>query len=271
MKDIRVLQFARLLGSKTVSDMAQKVGLKWPPPPISLRNVVRLAGIPLQPSNLQLQWDVGGILTSFPPDSTEVPVSLQLSWDDPGAGTLRQATAFEVTVRSRHTLKDWGGGPIKCVPPQSVGLPPNQLDPNTIYDWWVDPLNDLGYGTRSFAHVIQTGSAPPPPPKAAGKLHLAVIDQSGGHFKINAVTWTVWGADWHWVHSPDQRHRQPGSRTANQQRPVPDSCGPLGHSRCHGRCGTCRIPWHGERSGWCCYHRDSLERQRHVQELPPRR
>ena len=32
MKDIRVLQFARLLGSKTVSDMAQKVGLKLATP-----------------------------------------------------------------------------------------------------------------------------------------------------------------------------------------------------------------------------------------------
>ena len=45
----------------------------------------------------------------------------------------------------------------------------------------------LGYVSGAIAwHLVD----PPPPP--AAKLHLAVIDQSGGAFSIAGVTWTVW-------------------------------------------------------------------------------
>lgn len=45
----------------------------------------------------------------------------------------------------------------------------------------------LGYLSGAINwHLVD----PPPPP--AAKLHLAVINQSGGQFTIAAVTWTVW-------------------------------------------------------------------------------
>lgn len=33
---------------------------------------------------------------------------------------------------------------------------------------------------------------PPPPKPSTAKFHFAVINQSGGHFRIAGVTWTVW-------------------------------------------------------------------------------
>src|ERR1700687_3922176 len=44
MSNISLRQIAQSLGSDNVSGMAQKVGLKWPPPPsVSVRNLVALA------------------------------------------------------------------------------------------------------------------------------------------------------------------------------------------------------------------------------------
>jgi hypothetical protein len=40
MTNISLAQYARFLGSNSVLQMAQKVGLTPPPPPISVRNLI---------------------------------------------------------------------------------------------------------------------------------------------------------------------------------------------------------------------------------------
>src|SRR5438046_5737573 len=94
MADISLIEFARLLGSNTVIGMAQKVGLTAPPPPISVRTLVRSFGLPLRPTNIQLN------LSGQPLSPNNVPISgFGYSWEDPGTGSPRQATIWESRIK----------------------------------------------------------------------------------------------------------------------------------------------------------------------------
>jgi hypothetical protein len=169
MNAISVREFGKLLGSYAVSGMAQKVGLKWPPPPpISIRNIAHIAGIPLTPTNLQLVWIVGNSVTMHPPDSHDVPLNTGFSWADPGNNTARQAQSwmlhtdyFDKQLNS-HVSFDYN----TSYP--GYNLTPSQyLKPGTDYVWQVQSINQYGRSPYSTYYDFITASgkpSPPPPP-----------------------------------------------------------------------------------------------------------
>jgi hypothetical protein len=72
MANIGVLQFAQFFGVSTAGGMAQKVGLDWPPPPaVSIRNVIRLAGdrVAARTDEIAAPWAV--LLCKFSDDLSE--------------------------------------------------------------------------------------------------------------------------------------------------------------------------------------------------------
>jgi hypothetical protein len=89
MADIDLADYASLLGSQTVRGMAAKVGLNPPPPPISVRNLVKLAANiikPLTPTILS------------PPNGATVYRTQKFSFVDPGFNTPTQDGSFHFQV-----------------------------------------------------------------------------------------------------------------------------------------------------------------------------
>jgi hypothetical protein len=98
MANISTLPYARLLGANTVIGMAQKVGLSAPPPAISLRNVLTLAGqqiLPAAPVDLQPANGATGISNNP-----------YLFFRDPGAGGPGAAFQFEYSLSQNNYLID---------------------------------------------------------------------------------------------------------------------------------------------------------------------
>jgi hypothetical protein len=159
MTEISLLKYARLLGSNTVIGMAEKVGLTPPPPPISVRNIIALAGrtifSPFAPVDLQPQNGAQGILNS--------PF---LFFRDPGAGTPAAAGQFEYIVTQNNVvvgsppLTGAASTPSPLTPPGVkwfVPLPPGEV---TLQVWGQNKAGDGPVSTSTFTVV----SPPPPPP-----------------------------------------------------------------------------------------------------------
>jgi hypothetical protein len=200
MSNVSVLGFAKFLGAKTCGGMAQAVGVHWPPPPaVSLREVIRLAGLPLAPVDLGLQTSNGqGPIT----DINTAPVTLDLWWRDPGVDTPRFANSYELTLTNLETGELWGGRPFTGSPWVTVGAFPNLLQLYAHYEWTVLGINSWGRGPASSARFNatqpappQAPSAPPPPPVSTtktGKLTLTIDSENNQQFGIQGVVWMVW-------------------------------------------------------------------------------
>jgi len=159
MTDISLLQYARLLGSNTVIGMAERVGLKPPPPPISVRNLIDLAGriiLPFAPVDLQPQNGARGIRNDP-----------SLFFRDSGAGTPAAAAQFEFSVTQNNVLVD----PTKRL--TDLATTSNPLPPFGIK--WFFPLppgevtltvraiNKAGKGPKSSS-IFSVTSSPVPQP-----------------------------------------------------------------------------------------------------------
>jgi hypothetical protein len=160
MADISLIQYARLLGSNTVIGMAEKVGLTPPPPPISVRNLVDLAGriiLPLAPVDLQPQNGAH--------DVSNTP---SLFFRDPGAGTPAAAGQFEFLVTQNNVIVDPSHkltGPAvtssPLTPPGVKWLFPLPSGEVTLTVWG---QNKAGEGPASTSTFTVSSPLPPPPP-----------------------------------------------------------------------------------------------------------
>ncbi len=164
MPDISLLEFARFLGSDRTSGMAQKVGLKWPPPPsISVRNLVQLAGLPSPPTGLSLNYGGG----DHPPDSQGVPVTqFACNWRDPGVLSPRAAKNFRFSLYTQsgvvvESYLTWAGTFVS---------PPLILQYGSSYSWDVVPQSQYTdgpgpiWGPSSPRYTFRTEPKPAPPP-----------------------------------------------------------------------------------------------------------
>lgn len=178
-----LIQYARLLGSNTLLGMAEKVGLTPPPPPISVRNLIDLAGriiLPFAPVDLQPQNGASGL--SKDPN---------LLFRDPGAGTPAQAFQFEFALTQNNILLNspplTGGSSVSSplVPPGvkwGFPLPPGKV---TLT---VSGRNKAGRGPVSTSTF--TVSSPPPPPPPTKTLTLQVT------LSLPAFTQSITEAKW---------------------------------------------------------------------------
>ena len=159
MNDISLIQYARLLGSNTVIGMAQKVGLTPPPPPISVHNLIDLAGriiLPFAPVDLQPQNGAQGI-----------PNNPDLFFRDPGGGTPGATGQFEYLVTQNNVV-------VGSPPLTGPSVTPSPLSPPGVK--WPVPLpsgkvtlqvwgrNRAGDGPASTSTFTVASSPPPPPP-----------------------------------------------------------------------------------------------------------
>ncbi|MBV9672634.1 MAG: hypothetical protein JO076_07390 [Verrucomicrobia bacterium] len=181
MTDISLIQYARLLGSNTVIGMAEKVGLTRPPPPISVHNLVALAGrmiVPFAPVDLQPQNGAQDISNN--PD---------LFFRDPEAGTPAAAGQFQfivtqndVIVDPSHKLTGAAVTPSPLTPPNIkwlFPLPPGEV---TLTVWG---QNKAGTGPASSSTFTVVG-LPPPPPEV--KPSIAVSSSGSGQGSVFVVT-----------------------------------------------------------------------------------
>lgn len=181
MTDISLIQYARLLGSNTVIGMAEKVGLTPPPPPISVRNLVDLAGrtiLPFAPVDLQPQNGAH--------DISNKPY---LFFRDPEAGTPAAAGQFQfivtqnnVIVDPSHRLTGAAVTPSPLTPPGIkwlFPLPPGEV---TLTVWG---QNRAGTGPASTS-IFTVVSLPPAPPQV--KPSIAVSSSGSGQESDFVVT-----------------------------------------------------------------------------------
>jgi len=202
--------------------MAQAVGLSWPPPPaVSLRNVIQLAGVPLAPVDLQLRACDG---TSALIDPNKAPVELDLVWTDAGAGTPRQASWFELTLTNRDTGEVWGGRSFSATSGITIGIFPYTLTLYAHYEWTIVAHN--GWGTSPAAvldfnanepaprpnSVAPTGQPSSPPVTATGTLTLT-LDSSNSSFSVLGVAWAVWHQTGTGFDGPMNAYGTPGKIT----------------------------------------------------------
>lgn len=156
---LSVRDFGRLVGANKISDMALKLGFNPLPRPLSVRQLILNFGLPMQPTNLRINWLEGFFPqhpADHPPNSTNVPVQLStLEWDDPGKGTQRSATEWIVHLQFKGQAKDFvTGGVLEGI----------DFDFNTIYSWQVLPRNEFGQGPSSPVFTFVTQAPPPPSP-----------------------------------------------------------------------------------------------------------
>jgi len=183
MADISVLPYARLLGTNTVIGMAQKVGLSAPPPAISLRNVLILAGqqiLPVAPVDLQPANGATGISTNP-----------YLFFRDPGAGGPAAAFQFEYSLSQNNYMIDPShsitGDVVTGSPLAAPGirwfsvLPPGQVTLEVL------ARNKNGKGPTSSS-TFTVVSAPTPPPKPLVKPTISVTKSGSGQSASFTVT-----------------------------------------------------------------------------------
>jgi hypothetical protein len=223
MANVSVLEFAELLGATTCGGMAQGVGLEWPPPPaVSLRNVIQLAGLPLAPANLQL-LSADGSLSKI--DVNTAPVEVDLSWTDPGEGTPRRAMWYELTVTNRGTGEVWEGRSFTATPPFTLGVFPNTLALYAGYEWSVLSANNWGKGPTSRLDFSTTRPAPtdprsipaaPPttaPPTVANGTLTLTLESDDLNFQFLGAVWTVWHQTGSGFDTPMNAYGQTGTVT----------------------------------------------------------
>jgi hypothetical protein len=157
MTDISLIQYARLLGANTVTGMAQKVGLAPPPPPISVRNMIDLAGriiLPFAPVDLQ------------PPNNAQdVSNNPDLFFRDPAANTPAAAWVFRFVITQNNvvvgspTLTNWEtiSNPVSPHLKYGFTLPQGRV---TLNVYGTNKAGDGPIATSTFT----VASAPPPPP-----------------------------------------------------------------------------------------------------------
>lgn len=178
MTDVSLIQFARLLGSKTLIGMAQKMGLTPPPPPISIRHLIDLAVLKIlsfAPFDLQPQNGASGVANNP-----------NLFFRDPGAGTPAAGLRFEFIVTQNNVIVDpdhvlTGGGSISSpvTPPGFkwfFPLPPGEVTLS------VTGINKAGKGPASTSTF--TVSSPPPPPRP----QISVSSSGSGQSSVFVVT-----------------------------------------------------------------------------------
>ena len=179
MAFISLRPFAQILGSNTVSGMAQKAGLKWPPPPpVSIRNLANLTGKPLQPTNLRAE-PVGNPMDGW-----------YLTWDDP-ASTSGIAFDPRTEIGVNFTITNLITG--KGVTPYFDSIFNwTNYEHDTPYSLQVTPYNQFGQGPISAVYTFRTE---PGPPGSSWILFLQAgpvpVYLDTLKIDIDQVTWTV--------------------------------------------------------------------------------
>lgn len=173
-------QFGRFLGSNTVIGMAQKVGLTPPPPPLSVRNLVHLAGRPLQPTNIQLSF------SGHPLPPNDVPITQsEISWEDPGAGSLRQATTWEVRLKKVGSPFDFLVIGTSREPHSPINV---VLEFNSSYLLIITPSNARGKGPDSPVFEFHTRPSLPLPLPQFVKPVITVSGSGSGLGSVFVVS-----------------------------------------------------------------------------------
>ena len=219
MADIRLDEYARLLGSNTVIGMAEKVGLTRPPPRISVRNLVDLAAgviLPFAPVDLLPQNGAGGISSS--PD---------LYFRDPGAGTPAAAAQFEFVLTQNGIIVDpgpnfvLGAGTASPLTPPGVKwgfpLPPGEV---TLT---VSGMTKAGKKGPASSSTFNVGSLPPTPTPQTKTLTLQVtLSLPAFAQSITETKWSLSGPG-----SPQAPINSPASGSTSQLAiPLPTPQGP---------------------------------------------
>lgn len=173
MAKISLNQYAEILGANTVIGMAQKVGLKPPPPTISVRNLIALAGkfiVPLAPVDLQPANGATGVANNP-----------YLSFRDPGAGGPAAAAWFSFNLSQNNYLI--GAGNTGDASTSSPVTPPGVR--------WDDPLppgqvtltvfgkNNNGNGKPSSSTFTVISPPSPTPPKPLVHPTISVVYKNG--------------------------------------------------------------------------------------------
>jgi hypothetical protein len=218
-------EFARLVGSNTLLGIAQKLGVSPPPPPISVRSLIRLFGLPSAPVNLKLSWDLdeGGRLRLRAPDFQAVPSDKTIGfyWNDPSNLAVSKATSYQLQLKIAATGRDFDLSPFSVRASGQLGVA--GFKPSTSYWWGIVPFNAFGQGPASDVFTFRTAPvstpAPPParpgasaptitvvysPPAAAAKFHV-----TGSGFVANHIV-HIRG-----VNNVDLQHPAYGNTTAD--------------------------------------------------------
>src|ERR1700693_2927179 len=115
--------------------MSQKAGLSPPPPPISVRALVKLLGHPLQPTDLRLFWDVNvaGQIVYHSPSDQAVPLgkTIQFDWRDQADSPVRKAKNWQLEVKHVETGQEFPGSPFSSSPGAGI----TGFLPNSHYLW----------------------------------------------------------------------------------------------------------------------------------------
>jgi hypothetical protein len=158
MGDISLIWFAKHYGVSSLGGLAQKAKKHWPPPPpVSVRDFLRVIGLPLSPdasTTVEFIGMQGGEdLYSF-------------SWKDPGAGTPIQATSWQWKLIDVN-LNVVGSGTV-----QRPSLSSQLLKENRAYSFQVTPVNEFGTGPSDLAEFVSVG------PVTASPRITATIDNN---------------------------------------------------------------------------------------------
>jgi hypothetical protein len=175
MANISLNQYALILGANTVIGMAKKVGLKPPPPKISVRNLISLAAknlVPLAPVDLQ---PANG--------ATGVSNNPYLSFRDPGAGGPAAADVFDFTVSQNNYVVDPTGQLTGEVLAHSPLTPPGvkwnfPLPPGQV-TLMVRGENTHGNGPFSSSTFTVVGPPPTPKPTPPPAPSITVVFKNG--------------------------------------------------------------------------------------------
>jgi hypothetical protein len=191
MSTISLIKFGRLVGSNTVLGMARILGVTSPPP-ISVRALVQSFGLPSQPTDLKLFWDLNsaGQIIFRPPDVTGVPLDKTISfdWRDSADTPARRAKSFLVDIKVAATGQEFhppGGlsSPFSSISQASFGI--TGFESNTRYSWNVTALNDFGTGQSSETFTFQTVGPTIPPPV---KPQISVSSSGTGQSSAFVIT-----------------------------------------------------------------------------------
>ena len=210
MPGISVREFSRFLGAGELSGMALKVGLRWPPPPpVSVRNLASLVGLPVVPNDFAIAYGEfidGKLPPPLPPDSNGVPVKETVfEWRDPGWGSVRQATSWEIQIKKHNTGEVFEQFRGEQKFPNGQYTISKNLDYSTAYSWNVVLQNACGSGPSSPAFVFVTmpkepvpTPTPTPTPTGDKTLTLVMSIDSGSSTEVTSpalisVTWSLAG------------------------------------------------------------------------------
>jgi hypothetical protein len=132
--------FANYYDVNSLSGLAQKAKKHWPPPPpISIRSVLSVLGLPQQ--------------VQFYDNSTDgvkqQGLNFWLSWIDPGAGTPVAATSWDWNIAEVDPHP--GSLTSGATPVASAG--PVTFSKNATYNWNVAPKNAYGSGPSTYLQI----------------------------------------------------------------------------------------------------------------------